>query len=70
MAMMEVTMHHAEAIPTDWLELAEETRRLSEADGISDERREMLVRSAMHYEVEALAAHLFERIPMKTEDIP
>lgn len=63
-------MHHAEATPSDWLELAEETRLLSEAPNITPERREMLVRAAMHYETEALCAQLRDPVPMHTEDLP
>lgn len=69
---------HAEALPTDWMELAREMRALSEAPGISAERRELYLRAAMHYEVEALAAHFRDpsvgpgpiRDPMRMEDLP
>jgi hypothetical protein len=62
---------HAETHVVDWLELAEETRQLAEVPGITDERREMYLRSAMIYEVEALACHISERTPMLlTEDRP
>src|SRR5688500_1198241 len=45
---MEMTMH-AEAMPTDWLQLAEEMRLLSEDPDISETRREMYQRAAMEY---------------------
>lgn len=61
---------HAEALPTDWLQLAEEMRLLSDAPGISAERREMYQRAAEHYEVEALAAHFADPVPMRMEDLP
>lgn len=64
-------MHHAEAIATDWLELAHEMREMAERPETTDERREMYLRSAMHYEVEAICAHIAARTPMLlTEDRP
>jgi len=47
-------MHHAEAEPTDWLELAEDMRRLSDAPNVTDARREMYLRATMHYEADAV----------------
>src|SRR3982751_4342073 len=47
---LEETMHYAEAIATDWLELAHEMRAMPELPETAPERREMYLRSAMHYE--------------------
>lgn len=64
-------MHHAEAIANGWLELAHEMRAMADAADTTDERREMYLRSALRYEVEALAAHVAARTPMLlTEDRP
>jgi hypothetical protein len=63
-------MHNAEALPTDWLELAHDMRRLAEMPETPPDRREMYLRSAMHYETEALAAHFATRIPLRTEELP
>ena len=45
---------HAEALPTDWLDLAREMRALAERPDTTPGRREMYLRTTMHYEVAAV----------------
>jgi hypothetical protein len=47
-------MPHAEVTASDWIEMAAEARRLADAPGCTAERREMYLRTTMHYEVEAV----------------
>ena len=68
--MMEMTMHHAEATAADWLELASEARELADDPRCTPESREYLERAAMEYEVAAIAAHISERIPVRTGGRP
>jgi hypothetical protein len=65
-----MTMHHAEVTADDWIELAAEARAAADDPRCSAECREYHERAATDYEVAAIAAHIADRMPIRTGGAP